>query len=173
MASRKLHIGGKETKEGWEIFDANPNPGVDHVGNANDLRRFADNTFEAVYASHVIEHFDYKDELLATLREWYRVLTPGGKLYVSAPDMDALCALFIRPDLTLEQRYHVMRMIFGGHIDQWDYHKVGLNQDILATFLGSCGFGKMYRAENFGIFQDTSAMVFAGVPISVNIVAVK
>ena len=38
---RKLHIGGKEVKEGWEIFNISEAPGVDHVGNAEE-RHFSD-----------------------------------------------------------------------------------------------------------------------------------
>jgi predicted SAM-dependent methyltransferase len=42
---RKLHIGGHERREGWEILDANAGPLVDHVGDAGDLSRFADGSF--------------------------------------------------------------------------------------------------------------------------------
>ena len=52
--SRKLHIGGKIKKEGWEILNALPNPDVDHVCNANDLSKFDDNTFTEIYASHTL-----------------------------------------------------------------------------------------------------------------------
>jgi len=61
------------------VLDANPGPFVDHVGDAGDLSRFETGTFAAVYASHVLEHFDYKDGLVAALREWNRVLAPGGR----------------------------------------------------------------------------------------------
>ena len=64
MARRKLHIGGKEKKEGWEIFNIFPDKDVDHVGNANDLSRFEDNSFSNIYASHILEHFDYNKEIV-------------------------------------------------------------------------------------------------------------
>lgn len=173
-SGRKLHIGGKEAKAGWEILDAIPNPWVDHVGDAADLSRFGDATFEAVYASHVIEHFDYNRKLAATLREWRRVLKPDGLLYLSAPDLDILARLFVSRDkFTVEERFALMRMMFGGHIDPWDYHMVGLNEEFLASFLLGCGFTALRRAETFGLFDDTSSLRFRGVPISVNIVAQK
>ncbi|MCX7169852.1 MAG: tetratricopeptide repeat protein, partial [Proteobacteria bacterium] len=52
-AVRRLHIGGKVRSEGWEVLNALPGPDVDHLGNANDLSRFADNSFDVIYASHV------------------------------------------------------------------------------------------------------------------------
>ena len=134
--SRRLHIGGIQVSPEWEIFNAVPAAGVDHVGNARDLSRFSDHTFTDVYASHVAEHFDYIKELLATLAEWRRVLIPGGRLHISVPDMDTLARLFLdRQNLTADDRYMVMRMIFGGHIDQYDYHLVGLNQETGQNFL--------------------------------------
>ena len=80
MTERRLHIGGKQKRDGWEILDVNPGPLVDHLGNAIDLSQFADGTFAEIYASHVLEHFDYKEALVAALREWNRVLAPGGVL---------------------------------------------------------------------------------------------
>lgn len=74
---RKLHVGGKVRTPGWEVIDATPGPHVDHVGNAKDLSRFETATFSDVYASHVLEHFDYRDEIFMTLVEWCRVLIPG------------------------------------------------------------------------------------------------
>ena len=174
MSVRKLHIGGHVRAEGWEVFDANAGPVVDHVGDAGDLSRFATGTFAAVYASHVLEHFDYKDGLLAALREWHRVLAPGGTLYVSVPDLETLATLFLQRDkLSDGERFQVMRMMFGGHVDRYDYHQVGLDVSFLAGFLDEAGFVNLQRSGSFGFFQDTSNMFFAGVPISLNIIAEK
>lgn len=171
---RRLHIGGQVRKDGWEVLDANPGPVVDHVGNANDLSRFPDGTFAEIYASHVVEHLDYKDELVRTLKDWHRVLAPGGRLYVSVPDMDVLAELFLAKDqLSLEERFFVMRMMFGGHVDRYDYHVVGLNEEFLGEFLELAGFDNVRRVGDFGLFEDTSAMRFRGVAISVNLIAEK
>ena len=171
---RKLHIGGKQAHPKWEIINAVPGPVVDHVANAGDLSKFPDNCFSEIYGSHVLEHFDYAHELPSVLKEWCRVLKPGGKLYISVPDLDKLAALFIRKDqLNLEQRFHVMRMIFGGQIDQYDYHKVGLNQEMLEMFLKQAGFGKVSVVDSFGIFNDTSDYKPYGAAISLNVIAQK
>jgi predicted SAM-dependent methyltransferase len=171
---RKLHIGGHVRIPGWEVLDANPGPCVDHVGNAADLSRFETGTFGEVYASHVLEHFDFKDELHATLKEWHRVLIPGGLLRVSVPDMDTLARLFLdRQLLSVEDRYLVMLMIFGGHVDRYDYHLVGLNEELLFRFLFAAGFAKAARVPGFDLCEDTSRLMLKGTPISLNMMALK
>jgi predicted SAM-dependent methyltransferase len=171
---RKLHIGGQVKVQGWEVLNAVPSPVVDHLGDARDLSRFEDNIFEDIYASHVLEHFDYFNVLDAVLKEWFRVLMPGGRLYVSVPDMDILTELFTLKDkLTMKERFHVMRMMFGGHVDQYDYHLVGLNQEFLVYYLVQAGFINLKRVAAFGLFSDTSNMIYKDVPISLNVIAEK
>ena len=171
---RRLHIGGKQKRAGWEIFNAVNGPDVDHLGDAKDLSQFQEETFSEIYASHVLEHFDYVRELGATLTEWHRTLQSGGRLYISVPDLDVLTRLFSdRLAFTAEQRFMIMRMIFGGHVDNYDYHKVGLNLEFLSYFLKIAGFVKIRKVDEFDLFKDTSSMRFAGIPISLNIIAEK
>ena len=111
---RNLHIGGNEVKNDWEIFNIIDEPYVDHVGNAKDMSAFEDASFDTLYASHVLEHFDYFSELEAVLDEWYRILKPGGKLYISVPDIEVLGQLLADDTLSFMDRFKVMRMMFGG-----------------------------------------------------------
>jgi predicted SAM-dependent methyltransferase len=171
---RRLHIGGMQQSDEWEILNANPGPYVDHVCNANDLSQFADGSFYEVYASHIVEHFDYRGELALTLKEWYRIMEPGGKIYISVPDLDVLAELILLKDkLTPDERFFVMRMMFGGHEDKYDYHVVGLNDVFLGSFLRKAGFVNLLKVNEFGIFDDTSNMKFKNVTISLNVSAEK
>ena len=171
---RKLHIGGHEARGGWEILDARPGPHVDHVGNALDLARFDDGCFAEVYASHVLEHFDYTDELPRVLAEWHRVLAPGGVLRVSVPDLDILAHLLLqRHAFDVNQRFELMRMIFGGHMHEHDHHRVGLNQDFMTVYLARAGFTGLQRVSRHGLFTDTSDTAVGDTPISLNITAYK
>jgi predicted SAM-dependent methyltransferase len=172
--SRKLHIGGKYKVDGWEILDALAASHVDHVCNANDLTRFADHTFSEIYASHVVEHFDFKEELVRTLMEWLRVMKPGGQLLVSVPDLEILARFIVEKDkLTIRERFSVMTMIFGSHDDEYDYHMVGLEEGLLTTYLRNAGFVNVRRVPEFGLFRDFSIARFKGVPISLNMIAEK
>lgn len=171
-ARRQLHVGGKIRVDGWEVLNAVPAPEVDHCGDARDLSRFADATFATIYASHVLEHLDYKDELAQTLREWLRVLVPGGRILISVPDIGILGRLVAdRAAHEIEERFLLMRMIFGGHFDEFDYHKVGFSEDFLVWFLGATGFTNIRRVDTLGVFDDTSETRFKGVPISLNMIA--
>ena len=172
--ARRLHIGGTTKSDGWEVLNANPAPYVDHVCNANDLSQFADNTFIEIYASHVVEHLDYIGELPNTLKEWNRVLVPGGKVFISVPDLDVLAALILdKNKLSIDERFFVMRMIFGGHVDKYDYHVTGLNAEFLTEFLNAAGYINIRRVQEFGLFNDTSSMLFKGTAISLNMIAEK
>ena len=170
--TRQLHIGGQVRKEGWEVLDANAAPHVDHVCDAGDLSRFPDGSFAALYASHVLEHFDFTASLPAALREWRRVLCPGGRMYVSVPDLETLARLFLlKGRLSLDERFFVVRMIFGGHVDKHDYHLVGLDEEMLTAYLRQAGFANIRRVAEFGLFEDSSSMVYAGKAISLNMIA--
>jgi predicted SAM-dependent methyltransferase len=171
---RRLHIGGQTKSEGWEILDANPAPHVDHVCNANNLSQFDDNTFFEIYASHVVEHLDYIGELQDTLMEWKRVLVPGGRLFISVPDIDVLSGMILdKKNLSFDDRFMVMRMIFGGHIDKYDYHVTGLNAEFLEAFLNGAGYINIKKVQEFGLFNDTSSMLFNKTAISLNMTAEK
>jgi len=79
---RRLHIGGQQRREGWEILDANAGPLVDHVGDAVDLSRFPDGCFDEVYASHILEHMG---NFNAVVTELWRVCRPGAIITVKVP----------------------------------------------------------------------------------------
>ncbi|MBI9052715.1 MAG: methyltransferase domain-containing protein [Bacteroidales bacterium] len=171
---RKLHIGANVESLTWEVFNIVPADYVDHIGNAKNLSRFKNNTFSEIYASHVIEHFDYVNELEVALKEWYRVLNKNGKIYVSVPDMEILAQLFLsKNELTLDERFFVMRIIFGGHENEYDYHFMGFNKDLLVHYLTKAGFVNIQKVENFGLFEDASVAWFKNVPISLNMTANK
>lgn len=170
---RRLHIGGESRRDGWEVLNINPGPETDHVMDAGDLSAFDDDTFAEIYASHVLEHFDYNGPLQATLRGWLRVLEPGGRLLISVPDMDVLSWLFLSKLITTGERFRLMRILFGGHTDEHDYHVVGLNLEFLASFLRETGFVNIRRVNEFGIMDDTSSQCFNDIPISLNVIAEK
>jgi predicted O-linked N-acetylglucosamine transferase (SPINDLY family)/predicted SAM-dependent methyltransferase len=171
----RLHIGGQAAHPDWKIFDALSRPEVDFLGDAKDLSQFADGSIAAIYASHVLEHFYYllDNELLLTLKEWHRVLEDGGELMISVPNLQVICGLYADSRTPPNARHHLMRMIFGGQIDQYDVHKVGFDPDTLGMYLQQAGFRDVQVVPAFGLFPDCSSLEFAGVPISLNMIAKK
>jgi predicted SAM-dependent methyltransferase len=64
---------------------------------AHDLKRgipFADETFDAVYHSHVLEHFSAKDAPVF-LAECFRVLKPGSIIRAVVPDLENIATLYL------------------------------------------------------------------------------
>ena len=168
----KLHIGGKEIKEGWKILNIQKNEGVDFVGSISDLSQFEDNSIDEIYASHVLEHIDQKN-VKSTLKGINRVLKDGGKFYISVPDLDTLCRIFIEKDAPIRVKFHIMRIIFGGQTDNYDYHYFGWNYEFLNDYLAETGFSKNERVKTFDIFNDTSSLAPYGPLISLNVIAYK
>ena len=168
----KLHIGGTEKKEGWKILNIQSGDQVDFIGNISDLSQFPDGSCDQIYASHVLEHIPQKD-VISTLQGIRRILKPRGQFLVSVPDWDVLCHSFINPAATAEVKWHVLRMMMGGQVDQNDFHYAGFNQVLLYDFLRQAGFSNANRVDSFGIFNDTSDYRPFGFPISLNVVATK
>lgn len=170
----RLHIGGTQVKPGWKILNIQPGPGVDFVGDISDLSQFASESFQEIYASHVLEHVP-QAKFVQTLRGLHRTLKMGGALMISIPDLDTLCGHFTQLAGTnnTEARIHVMRMIFGGQADSHDFHYIGLSFDILAKFAGESGFRTMKRVRAFDVFKDTSDYAPYGEPISLNVILYK
>lgn len=81
----KLHLGsGPNRKDGWINIDLHQAADL-----ALDLREplpFADGACTVVYSEHVLEHFEYPEPVMSMLRDWYRVLSPGGTCRVGVPD---------------------------------------------------------------------------------------
>ena len=167
----KLHIGGEQIKEGWRILNIQKKPGVDFIGDITDLSQFDNESIDEIYASHVLEHVKHCF-LLKTFLEIFRVLKKGGKFYVSVPDLNILTNLFVSTK-NLDEKFMIMKMIYGGQIDEYDFHYFGWYEELLSQFFYQSGFKTYAKVENFNIFHDTSLLKFNNKFISLNVVAFK
>jgi predicted SAM-dependent methyltransferase len=80
---------------------------------------YPDECADEIRASHILEHFGH-EETMDVLREWYRVLKPGGMMKISVPDFAILNSVYSSPE---NHRYPVEGVIMGGHVDENDFHK--------------------------------------------------
>lgn len=86
----KLQVGssrarGKYRGREWINLDIVKQEGVNVQGTGLALP-FVSNTFDEIHCIHVLEHLT-RDKPPIMLREMYRVLKPGGLLYVEVPDL--------------------------------------------------------------------------------------
>lgn len=82
---------------------------------AYPLPDYADNSADEIRASHLLEHFGHR-ETLTVLREWVRVLKPGGVLKIAVPDFDYIVQ-------HRETEIPIEGYLMGGQCDNEDYHR--------------------------------------------------
>ena len=127
-------------------FDEALKPHV--LADVEDLTVFEDDSVEAIYASHILEHLPLDSPALA---EWMRVLKPGGVIAVIVPDLVAVYELSRHGgtwgagepmDLT-----YVNASVFGANLlGREEYagpghqHKQVFIEDMLAERLRAAGF---------------------------------
>lgn len=151
----KLNIGAGDTHiDGYTPIDIKS--GID----AAQLP-YEDGTVDEIYACHVLEHFP-QNEVVSVLKEWCRVLKPGGRVKVAVPDLDKLIAKRNDP----YQKRMAGRQIVGGWTDAEDKHGAVFDGDDLRDCLYEAGFGSINTFQSFA--NDNSAS-----DISLNLTGVK
>jgi predicted SAM-dependent methyltransferase len=165
----RQQLGGWEVCEGWTIVIIEQREDVDISGSCADLSMFEDGSVSEIYASHVYEHLGYHEELPLAFSEAKRVLKPDGFLRISVPDMDVLFQLFMHFKNDVNHQFYIQRMMIGGQMDSYDFHKTGFSQNILIALLKRYQFYDYKRVASFQLFNDTSEPKYADVPISLNL----
>ncbi|MSQ85604.1 MAG: hypothetical protein EXR10_01990 [Alphaproteobacteria bacterium] len=72
-----------------------------------------------------------------------------------------------------QDKVFVLKIMFGGQVDAFDYHYFGWNEMLLLDALTGAGFSSRVRVPSFDLFDDTSCFQPFGFPISLNVVAKK
>lgn len=104
---------------------------------------FADNTFEAIFTSHMLEHL-FPDQGRNCVSEALRVLAPGGVLRIAVPDLDLMIANY-RPeqaDEWAEGLFQVRDQSSSKNQHHWMYNETSLRALLLGV-----GFKKVVRAS--------------------------
>lgn len=134
---------------------------VDRVtgGEVYPLPHESDSVAE-VYASHVLEHFPCKmTEKVIT--EWVRVLKPGGRIRIAVPDVRAIAA-----HITAGSNLPLTAFLYGGQVDDNDYHKTGFDESGLRWFMEKAGLVGIQRWKSD--IKDCAAL-----PVSLNLEGYK
>jgi protein O-GlcNAc transferase len=107
-----LHVGPGHRSNGAKVYtafrtpewrelrlDIDPANEPDIVGSMLAMPSVADESVDAVYSAHNIEHV-YPHEVPVVLSEFLRVLKPGGFLVVTCPDLQSVAQLVAEDKLT-------------------------------------------------------------------------
>ena len=168
----KLHLGcGHRRLEGYTNIDILPAVGPDIVGDVTNLAELCDCSAEIIYACHVFEHIP-KPQVLNTLREWRRVLRPGGILRMSVPDFMVLAELYLYDAISM---WRIVGPLAGRQDYPANTHYMIYDYEYLAWTLGEAGFYDIRRWYPAVVlpddFDDYSKARIQGRPISLNLEA--
>ena len=157
---------------------------IDYKSSIDRLPFFADDSVELIYCSHAFEYFD-RDEACLALREWHRVLQPGGLLRLAVPDFEALLRVYKETGELLS----ILGPLYGKmtintiHADTTLYHKTVYDEKSLGILLEECGFVQPerwdWRATEHSQIDDHSQAYFphmqkeTGILVSLNMEARK
>lgn len=117
MSKTFLHVGcGPQRKSGttrgfntdeWSELrlDIDESVQPDIVGTMTDMSGVKDESVDALFSSHNIEHL-YAHEVPVAIKEFLRVLKPDGYAVITCPDLKSVCAL-VADDKLMEPAYHM------------------------------------------------------------------
>lgn len=169
----KLNLGSRDRAiPGFKGMDIDQHAGVDFVGDISDLSRFEDGSVGEIYASHILEHFP-STQTLSVLKEWARVLAPGGILYVAVPDFKRTVEIYLKHGLI----NWVQNFLMGDQGYKTAFHYALFDEKRLRSLLLEAGFTEASAVDVFpvGDKNDCSRMRFSSDNglVSLNIVAVR
>lgn len=164
----KLHLGCGKRDFGpsWDHIDLITAP---HI-KSHDVTKlpYESNSVDVIYACHLIAYFD-REEIILILKEWKRVLCPGGILRIATPDFKEMAKMYVR-----QQGADLVQFI-GPLYGKMDgiYHKTCYDYYSLIELLASIGFKSIRKYNRFNTeharFDDHSAAHLNGVLISLNV----
>lgn len=120
-----LEIGGNVRPQAHLIFpdakivtmDIDETLSPDIIADAGNMPEDLRGRFDAIFASHVFEHFPYRREI-EVLRGWMDCVKDGGELHIVVPSAEwaAREVLSEKPSPALHGH------MLAGQINQWDVH---------------------------------------------------
>lgn len=139
MSERRYNIGaGREKLSGWISVDADERTGADVISTLPPVPdEFAG--ADAFRLIHVLEHF-HKWEAEAMLRDFHRLLAPGGRLVLELPNLDSAIAALSGNGKPVDR--WGMWVLYGdpSHRNPLFGHKWGWTPATLTSALVDAGF---------------------------------
>ena len=113
---------------------------------------YPDGSVDEIRASHVLEHFPTA-QIQDVLTDWVRVLKPGGRIRIAVPDVVEVA------ELAKAGHPMAIAIMYGGQIDDNDYHKSGFTRDSLREIMGSLDLVLLRPWESE--IQDCASLPFS------------
>ena len=143
----KLHLGcGKRYLKGFIHVDIANYSHIDYESSVENLSFFENETVDEIYTSHTLEYFS-RTEVNSVLTEWWRVLKPSGKLFITVPDIDSLIEIY--------KKTNNLKNVLGPLYGRWEvsgyadpiFHKTIWNENELKEKLLETNFCHISRFD--------------------------
>lgn len=162
-----LHVGcGRQPLPEWMLtafdevrLDIDPGVEPDIVAPMTDMGAIG--PFDAIYTTHTLEHL-YPEEVLPALREFLRVLKPGGGLVLAVPDLEGILPTDdtvyespAGPVSGLDMFYGMARMVVNS---RYMAHHCGFVEQTLRDAVTAAGFKNVaVMRANFNLLATANA----------------
>jgi len=170
----------------------NPQPGYVHVDvdetmphleavckMGKEALPFPENCAIELLSNHSIEHCSWLD-VEFVVRDWFRVLQPGGRVFLRTPDLDFICRTLLEGKTTREAALDESNMVrifgdcgpaewaniklFAGQDYPGNFHMFCLNMDMATRLFTRCGFKKISRLNIQPVFSPGELQIEAFKP---------
>lgn len=146
----KLDIcGGRNPWKPGEFLnvDVVPLPKVDLIFDIRTRFPIPDGVIAEIFSAATLEHFRKHDNL-HILREFYRILQPGGILQVSTPDIEAIARGLLAGEDLDRINQHFFGKYKGENTEDYDLHRWMFPASVMMDVLRGLGFTDVERLPN-------------------------
>ncbi|WP_461081358.1 class I SAM-dependent methyltransferase [Streptomyces deserti] len=154
--AHRVHLGcGTRRVAGWLNCDISRSDlNIDLLARRLPL---PDNCADVIVSQHVIEHLELHEQLIPLFHEMRRILKPDGKVWLSCPDMEKICAAYMHDrgaGLWEDRRKRFPHFTLNGapvqHLVNDFFHQKGQHRnlfdlELLTWALGKAGFQSVRR----------------------------
>tara|TARA_B100000579_G_C22834894_1_gene858139 strand:+ start:851 stop:1447 length:597 start_codon:yes stop_codon:yes gene_type:complete len=163
-----LHVGcGSQSKDNTtEVFnssewnevrlDIDESVKPDIVASMQDMHMIKDGEYDGLYSSHNIEHL-YPHEVEGTLKEFFRVLSDDGEMFITCPDLMVIAKEIIEgrfaktlyespagPIAPIDMLFGHRSSVAAGNTHM--AHRCAFTIDLLGGLIRNCGFNSVIGA---------------------------
>jgi len=148
----KLNLGcGDKILPGYvnvDVAETRAGKRPDVLCDLHALTPFQDNSVDEILSVHVVEHF-WRWEVVGVLKEWVRVLKPGGLMVIECPNLKSACEAFLAdPDLHAgpgQEGQRSMWVFYGDPAwrDPLMVHRWGYTPRSLAAVMAEAGLANI------------------------------
>lgn len=142
-------------KEGWKEIrlDIDESVEPDVVSSMTDMHAVSENSMDALFSSHNVEHL-YRHQVQVALKEFHRVIKPGGQVMITLPDIQAVSS-FVADGVLDEPLYQSpagpiapVDILYGwtesiARGNHYMAHKTGFTAKTLAQHMLRAGFSNV------------------------------